>query len=617
MKMNRRQLFSIATGLFLSLSLLDSVAGGIPKEDRERIYKASPGKPSANPLKPRRLLVFSRMEGYRHKSTPWGAEAVRILGEKTGAYVAECSDDKSMFDRKNLFRFDAVVFNNNCNSGIVDPTRRKDLLDFVKSGRGFVGIHSAAHPEKWPEFVDLLGAYSVSHPWNAGSSVTLEVQEPDHPVVKCFGGTTFTHKDEIFQFKDYTRKKLRVVVRLDTSRTDMKKPGIFRTDGDFGLVWVRKYGKGRVFYSALGHQIDTYWNPTILRHFLAGIQFALGDLTANATPKSPTTAPSSPAGSDPARLKRIRLAAKTAPGVTAPIMFNTPRADAVLAALEVFPPDNPWNQLVDRWPLHPRSKAIVASVGHDKPLRYNPDMAFVIVPPNQKRVPVKITAYPGESDKGPYPVPDNVPIEGWPVYYSRNRKGKKLTLLDVQRDALKQGGDRHAIVVDSTNRMLYEFYTMRRTPTGWQAAQASIFDLKTNKLRPKGWTSSDAAGLPIFPSIVRYDELKHGRIDHALRVTIRKTRRAFIPPATHYASRHTNKNYPAMGQRFRLRADFDVSKFSREIRTILTALKRYGMFVADNGIEWAISVAPDQRIPMLHQELRRVKGSDFEVVVSP
>ncbi|MBC8374005.1 MAG: ThuA domain-containing protein, partial [Planctomycetes bacterium] len=144
MKMNRRQLFSIATGLFLSLSLLDSVAGGIPKEDRERIYKASPGKPSANPLKPRRLLVFSRMEGYRHKSTPWGAEAVRILGEKTGAYVAECSDDKSMFDRKNLFRFDAVVFNNNCNSGIVDPTRRKDLLDFVKSGRGFVGIHSAA-----------------------------------------------------------------------------------------------------------------------------------------------------------------------------------------------------------------------------------------------------------------------------------------------------------------------------------------------------------------------------------------------------------------------------------------------------------------------------------------
>ncbi len=577
--------------MFLSLSLLDSAAGGIPKKDVERIYKASPGKASTKPLKSRKLLVFSRMEGYRHKSTPWGAEAVRILGEKTGAYVAECSDDKSMFDRKNLFRFDAVVFNNNCNSGIVDPIRRKNLLDFVRSGRGFVGIHSAAHPKNWPEFVDLLGAYSVSHPWNAGSRVTLAVEEPDHPVVKCFGGATFAHTDEIFQFKDYTRKKLRVLVRLDTSRTDMKKPGIFRKDGDFGLVWVRKHGKGRVFYSALGHQIDTYWNPTILAHFLAGIQFALGDLTANATPKSPT--------------------------VTKPIMFNTPRADAVLGALKVFPPDNPWNQRVDRWPLHPNSKTIVASVGRSKPLRYNPDMAFVIVPPNQKRIGVQITAYPGESDKGPYPVPDNVPIEGWPANYSRNPKTKKLMLLDVQRDTLKQGGDRHAIVVDPTNRMLYEFFGMRRTPTGWQAAQASIFDLKTNKLRPKGWTSADAAGLPIFPSIVRYDELKRGRIDHALRVTIRKTRRAFIAPATHFASRHTNKNYPRMGERFRLRTDFNVSKFSSEVRTSLTALKRYGMFVADNGIEWAISVAPDERIPVLHEELRRVKGSDFEVVISP
>jgi len=329
-EMNRRQLFSIAMGMLLFLPSLDSVAVGIPKKDRERIYKASPGKTSAKPLKPRRVLVFSRMEGYRHKSTPWGAEALRILGEKTGAYVAECSDDKSMFDRKNLFRFDAVVFNNNCNSGIVDPIRRKNLLDFVKSGRGFVGIHSAAHPKNWPEFVDLLGAHSVSHPWNAGSSVTLTVEEPDHPVVKCFGGATFTHTDEIFQFKDYTRKKLRVLVRLDTARTDMKKPGIFRKDGDFGLVWVREYGKGRVFYSALGHQIDTYWNPTILTHFLAGIQFALGDLPANATPKSPTTKPSSPTDSAPARLKRIRPIAKIAPPVTKPITFNTPRADAML-----------------------------------------------------------------------------------------------------------------------------------------------------------------------------------------------------------------------------------------------------------------------------------------------
>ena len=305
------------------------------------------------------------------------------------------------------------------------------------------------------------------------------------------------------------------------------------------------------------------------------------------------------------------------PPVTRPVMFNTPLADAILPTLQVFPPDNPWNQVVSDWPLHPRSKSIVASVGTGKPLRYNPDMCFILVPPNQKRVSVKITAYPGESDKGPYPVPDNVPIEGWPVYYMRDAKLKGMTLADVQRDKHNRGGDRHAIVVDPVNRMLYEFYGMRRTATGWQAAQASIFDLKTNKLRPRGWTSADAAGLPIFPAVVRHDELKRGRIDHALRVTIRKTRRAFVAPATHFASRHTNADYPRMGERFRLRRDFDISRFSPPVRTILTALKRYGMFVADNGIEWAISVAPDARIPVLHEELRRVRGSAFEVVVPP
>lgn len=340
-------------------------------------------------------------------------------------------------------------------------------------------------------------------------------------------------------------------------------------------------------------------------------------LTASGIPareKASSDAGKGSAG-DPARLKRIRAAKM--PPVTKPVMFNTADADAVLAALEVFPPDNPWNQLVTDWPLHPNSKNIVASVGNSKPLRYNPDMAFILVPPGQKRIGVKIVAYPGESDKGPYPVPPGVPIEGWPVWYRRDAKVKGLTLTDVQRDKLKHGGDRHAIVVDPVNRMLYEFYTMRKTDTGWQAAQASVFDLKTNALRPKGWTSADAAGLPIFPAVVRYDELKRGVVEHALRVTIRKTRRSFVAPATHFASRHTNKNFPRMGERFRLRRDFDVSSFSPPVRTILTALKRYGMFVADNGIEWAISVAPDERIGVLHQELRRIKGSDFEVVLPP
>jgi hypothetical protein len=298
-------------------------------------------------------------------------------------------------------------------------------------------------------------------------------------------------------------------------------------------------------------------------------------------------------------------------------MFNTPEADAILAALKVFPADNPWNTPVDQWPLHPNSKAMIATIGGNKPLRYNPDMSFVLVPPNQKRVDVKLDAYAEESDKGPYPVPDNAVIEGWPANFQRDPATEKLTLEDVQRGKPNLDSDRHGIVVDPVNRKLYEFYRLTKTDTGWKAEQASIFDLSSNKLRPDGWTSSDAAGLPIFPAIVRYDELKRGKIEHALRATFSKTRRAYVYPATHFASRHTDENLPRMGERFRLRNDFDTSKFTPEVKTILEALKRYGMLNADNGIDWAVSVAPDERIPVLHEELRKVNGSDFEVVTPP
>ncbi len=318
---------------------------------------------------------------------------------------------------------------------------------------------------------------------------------------------------------------------------------------------------------------------------------------------------------DPARLERI--CAATMPKVTRPVSFETSEADAIVSALEVFPPDNPWNLVVADWPLHPNSKNVIKSIGANKPLRYNPDMGYVLVPPDQPKVNVKIVAYPDESDKGPFPVPDNVPIEGWPVHYQRKAGGAAITLPDVQADKLKEDGDRHALVVDPTNRMLYEFYQLKKVPAGWQAAQASVFDLKSNKLRPDGWTSSDAAGLPIFPSVVRYDELKRGKVEHAMRVTVVKTRRAYVYPATHYASPHKDENLPRMGERIRLRKDFDVSGFSPDVKTILQGLQRYGMFVADNGIDWAISVAPDPRIGVLHDELRKVKGADFEVVQPP
>jgi hypothetical protein len=301
------------------------------------------------------------------------------------------------------------------------------------------------------------------------------------------------------------------------------------------------------------------------------------------------------------------------PAITRPVSFDTPEADAILSALEVFPPDNPWNLVVEDWPVHPDSQRIVASVGADKPFRTNYDMGFVLVPPNQRRVDVRITEYAAESDKGPFPVPDNTPIEHWPVGY----RGKNVTLQDVQRNVLQEKGDRHAIVVDPTNRLLYEFGQLFRTGAGWQALQASVFDLKSNRLRPDGWTSADAAGLPIFPAVVRHDELQRGLVEHAMRVTVQRTRRAYVYPATHFASRLTDDNLPRMGERLRLRRDFDVSGFSPAAQAILKGLKKYGMFVADNGIEWAISVAPDPRIPELHVEMRKVKGSDFEVVQPP
>src|SRR4051795_10540068 len=289
---------------------------------------------------------------------------------------------------------------------------------------------------------------------------------------------------------------------------------------------------------------------------------------------------------DPARLARLRAAKM--PGITGPVLFHTTEADAILAALEVFPPDNAFNRSIEDWPLHPNSKNIVASIGLEKPFRYNPDMGFVIVPPNQPRVPVKILDYAGESDPGPYPVPDDIPIEGWP---ERPRGTTKLpTLAEVQRRPEKYEADRHAIVVDPVNRMLYEFFTFGKTPAGWVAGQASVFDLKTNSLRPEGWTSADAAGLPIFPAVVRYDELQRGSVEHAMRVTVRRSRRAYVHPATHFASRLNDANLPRMGERLRLRAGFDVSSFSLPVQAILKGLKKYGMFVADNGIDWAISV---------------------------
>jgi hypothetical protein len=291
------------------------------------------------------------------------------------------------------------------------------------------------------------------------------------------------------------------------------------------------------------------------------------------------------------------------PNVTRPVMFNIPEADKILAALQVFPPDNPWNEDISELPLHPNSEQMIAGIGAGKSLAYNLDMSFILVPPDQKKLPVKLVSYPDESDDGPYPIPDDAPVEGWPL------DGRSLA--DAQR--AQEAGDRHLLVVDPVNRMLYEFYQARKTDDGWQAACEATFDLKTNKLRPAGWTSSDAAGLPVFPAVIRFDECERGLVQHAMRFTVRQTRKAYVYPATHFASRLTDETLPRMGERFRLRRDFDVTSFSPHVQAILKGLKKHGMFVADNGGDWRISVAPDRRIHGL-DELRKLKGSDFEVV---
>lgn len=275
-----------------------------------------------------------------------------------------------------------------------------------------------------------------------------------------------------------------------------------------------------------------------------------------------------------------------------------------LVVPQIFPPDNPWNTDISNAPVHPQSAAFLASMGLDTGL--HPDFGtvyqgapngipYVLVYGDQPQVPITFT-YSDESDPGPYPIPPNAPIEG----------GSHST------------GDRHVIVIDTDHLKLYEIYRAfpLQNATRWKGDSGAVFDLTSNALRPMYWTSADAAGLPIFAGLVRYDEVveKHA-VKHALRYTVSTTQHAFIPPATHWASSNTDPNVPPMGLRVRLKASFNETQFSPNIRVILEAMKHYGMFVADNGSNWYISGAPDSRWDDddLHT-LGQVHGSDFEVV---
>ncbi len=325
--------------------------------------------------------------------------------------------------------------------------------------------------------------------------------------------------------------------------------------------------------------------------------------TPGLTP-TPTDAPENPTPTaTPARTPRFSATPTHTP---TPTPSRTPTATPADGALNcsVFPPDNWWNTDVSQFPVHEDSDTFVNAVGRWDHL--HPDFGtfwenapigipYVIVGGGQPKVPVSFY-YDGESDPGPYPIPADAPIEG----------------------GLDSNGDRHVLVVDDDNCVLYETYDSWPVAGGaaWEAGSGAIFDLTSNNLRPDTWTSADAAGLPIFAGLVRYDEvMQDGVIDHALRFTVSATRRAFMHPATHYASDSTDPTLPPMGLRFRMQAGYDCSGFSHEAQVVCAALKKYGMFVADNGSDWFISGAHDPRWDDdALGDLKQIPGDAFDVV---
>jgi hypothetical protein len=266
----------------------------------------------------------------------------------------------------------------------------------------------------------------------------------------------------------------------------------------------------------------------------------------------------------------------------------------------VFPADNPWNRRVDRLPVAAGSDAIVRSIGLDD--HVHADFGSGLWEGSPIGIPVTVVSaatprtrvlfeYESESDPGPYPLPADVKVEG--------------------------GSDRHAILVDRDACRLFELFALRREGDRWVAGSGAVWSLRSNRLRPAGWTSADAAGLPILPGLARYEDVARGRMDHALRVTVSRTRRAYVWPARHFASSLIDPSLPPMGLRLRLKKSYPIAGFPRQARIVLQALKEYGMVVADNGSDWYLSGAPDPRWSndQLHT-LHRVPGSAFEVVTT-
>ena len=325
------------------------------------------------------------------------------------------------------------------------------------------------------------------------------------------------------------------------------------------------------------------------------------------------------------------------PVVTNSILFDTTNADAVVSVMQIFPVTNPWNECISNRPVLANSDAMLAqmmfdftngltgsSIASHLKLHINFEMNYVLVPDSQMLVSNQFVTYPGDSDLnggiypyGLYPIPTNQPIEGWPLGLIAN--GTPQTLLQWQTN--NDGSDRHSITVQPVGGLIYETWNALLVGTNWQAANGAIFNLNTNGLRPAGLTSGDAAGLPMFPALVRYDEAERGIVEHALRITVKRSRyNSYIYPATHFAapSGNTSTNLPSMGQRLRLKAAFVIpASWTTEEKAVALALKKYGALVADNGSILGISVAPDDRWPNggnCFNDLLSLVVTNFEVI---
>lgn len=322
--MNERKItVTVAAAVVLLLSAYAWAIEDIPANRALQIFDAAPAAATARPAKARRVLIWNtpphllNKDPHKGYCSPYGAAAMKTLGAKTGAFESVMSEDVSVFLPENLRQFDAIILNNACGQWItpsdeamariqgrgdkqaVERILRQSLLDWVKHGGGVVAYHFAHSANKdWPEFRELIGAKGVGHPWDC--EVGIKIDEPAHPLNTAFGGKGFRISEEVFQFVDpYSRDKLRVLISIDTAQTDMTVKGLVRTDGDYALAWVKACSKGRVFYTSLGHRTQLYWNPMILRFYLDGIQFVMGDLDAPLEPLTSKQARPAPALAPP------------------------------------------------------------------------------------------------------------------------------------------------------------------------------------------------------------------------------------------------------------------------------------------------------------------------------